>query len=355
MYINRIVLRDVRSISELDIELRNQWTDAPLSSVLFTGINGSGKTTILRAIAALWEAFGYWLEGKPLTKRLQNQVQNGILTESNWLAIEIREFPDLLVPPQSLWLVISKSIHELDVFRLNIDYSSNLVIGEVHQQQKTEFYFASLRNNNNWLEHMHNQKTRQELTGEFIENPLPNLLFLPIERNLASQTQNRKLGVYTEPVYRWFLSIEKRGEDIEELLKNQKVRNPQVFYEIIEGINGLLSGKRITDFDQNTRLQVEVNSNGRSAHYIDKLSSGEIQCLLLWTTVSRWLAPRGIVLIDEPDLHLHVSLQRHFIHELEKLVLSKNGQLIVASHSPELWEEYSERQRIDLTAEVKHG
>ena len=36
--------------------------------------------------------------------------------------------------------------------------------------------------------------------------------------------------------------------------------------------------------------------------------------------IFKWLENGGIVLIDEPDFHLHVSLQSHFIHELEKVV-----------------------------------
>jgi predicted ATP-dependent endonuclease of OLD family len=67
--------------------------------------------------------------------------------------------------------------------------------------------------------------------------------------------------------------------------------------------------------------------------------------------VSRWLQPGGVVLIDEPDLHMHVAWQRQFIHEVEKRVLAKQGQLIITSHSPELWEEYNQFQSFDLSVE----
>jgi len=67
--------------------------------------------------------------------------------------------------------------------------------------------------------------------------------------------------------------------------------------------------------------------------------------------ISRWLMDGGIVLIDEPDLHMHVSWQRALIRELESLVQQKNGQIIVTSHSPTFWEEYNEAQRFNLNME----
>ncbi|MGF1506844.1 MAG: AAA family ATPase [Anaerolineae bacterium] len=57
-------------------------------------------------------------------------------------------------------------------------------------------------------------------------------------------------------------------------------------------------------------------------------SAGEQQCLIMMFMVSRWLMPGGIVLVDEPDMHLHVSLQRHFIHELEKHSLTRAKSII---------------------------
>src|SRR5258708_32688056 len=136
------------------------------------------------------------------------------------------------------------------------------------------------------------------------------------------------------------------------MLRNLKVRNPDWFYETLRHINTFLeqNGKRLTDFNSQLRLMVEIDgsTNNRNfdgspyKHRVEKLSSGEQQCLILIFMVSRWLMQGGIVLIDEPDLHMHGSWQRALTHELESLVAEKNGQLIVTSHSELLIEEYGE-------------
>jgi len=43
-----------------------------------------------------------------------------------------------------------------------------------------------------------------------------------------------------------------------------------------------------------------------------------------------------VLLLDEPDAHLHASLQSLLLKKLEKICKSKNKQILMVSHSPEL-------------------
>ena len=56
--------------------------------------------------------------------------------------------------------------------------------------------------------------------------------------------------------------------------------------------------------------------------------------------VQRWLQPGGVVLIDEPDLHLHPSLVSPLLATLENIIRGRSGQLIITSHATELWQRY---------------
>jgi predicted ATPase len=56
-------------------------------------------------------------------------------------------------------------------------------------------------------------------------------------------------------------------------------------------------------------------------------------------TVLRFGSPGCVVLLDEPELHQHRSLMRGGLAALERLVVERlSGQLIVASHAPEVWD-----------------
>lgn len=70
---------------------------------------------------------------------------------------------------------------------------------------------------------------------------------------------------------------------------------------------------------------------------IDQVSSGEIELLSFagWIILQEFRG--GLLLIDEPELHLHPQWQTTFIPALREL--SSQTQFIVASHSDAVWEQ----------------
>jgi ABC-type lipoprotein export system ATPase subunit len=346
MYINRIILRDARNFDNLDLRLRNDWTEEPLRSILLTGPNGSGKTTLLRVIAALWENFSGWLGSRKVFLNSQHS-QRGLLTQTGLVAIEIHdlyEFP--------IWLFTATKPEYWEELQQLTNNKGTRTFGEIREHPRGRLQLKST-GNSDWLGELRQQKERLQVG---IDNAplLPNLIFLEADTRSIKTPRDYSTEIYPETIYQWYVTYEGRDrgyKHIESMLRNLKLRSPQQFKETLDLINQFFGDeKRITDFDDNLRLRVQISEGRkiRTWHYIEELSSGEQQCLILMFMVSRWLMPGGIVLIDEPDLHLHVSLQRQFIHELEKVVEERQGQLIVASHSPTMWEEYNERQRTEL-------
>lgn len=59
--------------------------------------------------------------------------------------------------------------------------------------------------------------------------------------------------------------------------------------------------------------------------------SGTLQVLLLLAFL--YARPATVVLLDEPDAHQHVTLQRQVYDLIRKVARERGGQLVVATHS----------------------
>lgn len=71
----------------------------------------------------------------------------------------------------------------------------------------------------------------------------------------------------------------------------------------------------------------------------DSLSSGHKIVLLAMTHLADRVAERTLVLIDEPETHLHPPLLSAFIRAVSDLLFEQNGVAIVATHSPVVLQE----------------
>lgn len=69
------------------------------------------------------------------------------------------------------------------------------------------------------------------------------------------------------------------------------------------------------------------------------LSSGHKIILLIITRLIEKLEEKTLVLIDEPESHLHPPLLSALIREISDLLIQKNGVAIVATHSPVVLQE----------------
>lgn len=81
---------------------------------------------------------------------------------------------------------------------------------------------------------------------------------------------------------------------------------------------------------------------------VDQLSSGELE----WVTLGGTLllrSFRGILLVDEPELHMHPEFQALLLPALRKVV--PEAQIILATHADPPWEQVYSFQRLLLVPE----
>jgi predicted ATP-binding protein involved in virulence len=80
----------------------------------------------------------------------------------------------------------------------------------------------------------------------------------------------------------------------------------------------------------------------------DSLSSGEQHEIVLFYQLLFRLKPSSLILIDEPEISLHVAWQQEFLNDLINISRVSNIEALIASHSPDII-----NQRWDLTVELK--
>jgi ABC-type transport system involved in cytochrome c biogenesis ATPase subunit len=95
-----------------------------------------------------------------------------------------------------------------------------------------------------------------------------------------------------------------------------------------------------------------VGKAGRLDIPLEKLSSGEQHQLVLFFELLFQTKPGTLILIDEPELSLHVSWQKKFIPDLLKIIELNKFDVLLATHSPQLigwWDDIV----VDLGEEVE--
>jgi len=77
----------------------------------------------------------------------------------------------------------------------------------------------------------------------------------------------------------------------------------------------------------------------KSRKIFKNLSSGHQIVLLTITRLVESVEERTLVLLDEPESHLHPPLLSAFVRSLSELLVYRNGVAIIATHSPVILQE----------------
>ena len=92
---------------------------------------------------------------------------------------------------------------------------------------------------------------------------------------------------------------------------------------------------------------VLTTANGQTLP-LEKLSSGEQQELILFYRLLFQVEKDTLILIDEPELSLHVAWQKQFLEDLQEVTRLAQIDVLIATHSPQIIND-----RWDLTVELK--
>ena len=103
--------------------------------------------------------------------------------------------------------------------------------------------------------------------------------------------------------------------------------------EYVNIVNEIFLDKTVTVSDSG-KIGITMN-NGMSLPLV-KLSSGEKQIIIMFYALLFHAEPGSIVILDEPEISLHVSWQQKLGRYFSDICRVRNIQMIVATHSPQV-------------------
>ena len=182
--------------------------------------------------------------------------------------------------------------------------------------------------------------------------PLPNIVhFPPDARSMQSSWSGgaKRLDLYD---CNWLANFNSQF-DLDSLLFTVRATQPERHAEALRLVNQMLApaGKRVSAAEgRDGRLCIEHFEEPQSPpHPWTALSSGERQMLLLVVYTVCLLREHSVLLIDEPDLHIHIGMIAQLMETLERVVRERDSQLIVAAHSQLVWDWFArDEERIEL-------
>lgn len=109
-------------------------------------------------------------------------------------------------------------------------------------------------------------------------------------------------------------------------------------------INSRLTFKKLTI---SREYGIQIIDEKKKVLKLSDLSSGEQQEIVLFYELIFETPNNSLLLIDEPEISLHIIWQKIFMDDLQKVVKIKNLKVIVATHSPQIINNYWDNQ-VDL-------
>lgn len=378
MQIQSFSLKNIGQFQDLSVSVAPT-QDYPSNITVFIGNNGSGKTSLLKSVATALTWF---------VARLKHDKSNGtpipesvILNTANAAAVEIivndqnlqqqsqaykwritknrtarkAEFTTHLTELNQITSYYKQWLGEDDqsslpliafypVERSVIDIP--LEINEKHQFLQIDGYDNALNNAVDFRRFFEWFRDREDVENELTKQAKDNFLINEDMESILADLENADKRVDS-------LEVGDFGRLRQEIEKLRKAFDFKNRYELIREIDTQLEAVRqaiyvfIPEFSKlqvirKPDLHMSVDKNGEKL-IVNQLSQGEKSLMALVGDIARRLAMmnpklenplqgKGIILIDEIDMHLHPQWQRSIIQRLQTTF--PNCQFILSTHSP---------------------
>ncbi len=281
-FISKIKIKNVRHLKDISILIGEN----EMKHLIFTGDNGSGKTSVLEEI-------------RDYIKHITEEVSNEMILSNN-----------LQNPIEPLDRNIEINI-EKKAFDLRFKWQTgNFVLAYFEAHRK--FIGKTFTPDNKGIELPQNPGINENLAEEYF---MPFTVLNKFQAMLLSEKGDNKVN---ENFKIWFAN-----------LKN-------ILREIFDDENLEIEFQTIV---QKLGINMEIKTKDRSKFNFEQLTDGYASILeivfelilRMYNKTQNLYIMEGIVLIDEPESHLHIKMQKRLMPLLTKIF--PKIQFIIATHS----------------------
>ena len=344
---NLIELKNFKKFEEINIDLNDK------GLTLISGVNNSGKTSLLHALA-VWEYAKILL----VNYRGKDSLLENYDVEKKGLGIPTESFSPISMPSlKYLWkdqktngsysLKIKvgwKGTENKNLF-LEISYTlngnnfaikksdSNLVESDMIPTIAYLPPFGGMDENESWL----SKADRRKLIGKGQAGSVIRNLLLDLHESHEKFIEDRKNELFpnkkrlTQSDQNTLREFDTEWRQLKTILSD--VFHVNLYVHDFDSLFHNFISIDVLDLIKNSNTQ-EKERNISSRRDLMVEGSGFLQ----WLSVFALALDKNndILLLDEPDAHLHSSLQSLLLEKLEQICKENNKQVLMVSHSSDL-------------------
>ena len=290
--ISKVVIRNFKRFDKVAFDIPGH--------IVLAGPNNTGKTTLLQAIAAWDLAFRKWSELNDF-QRHGGAYTYAPIARQAFAAVPLRQF-DLLWTERKTHGPIEIEVSHSEGWRVAM---------EIHHDTTEQIKV----------------RPRKDIEPYFLNGIKLSTVFIPPMTGLSTQEPLYGRQEYLDST----IGQGKPGEVLRNLLVQAK-HNEQAWQALQNAIQRLFGYELLPPDEKGTYIIAEYQAVKNGPRFdIASAGSGFQQVLMLLTFLNT--RPGSVLLLDEPDAHLHVILQDAIYGELRSVAMEKHSQLIIATHS----------------------
>jgi len=295
--INKVVVNNFKKFEYLEFDLP--------AHVVIVGQNNSGKTTLLQAIACWTELASRWTINFPDFARENDgnypSIRLNILT---FQTVPLVDFDHLwnhknVHSPTSIWLHTKSWKIGFEIIYFERELAVIRPMKEVDENDIDKYLGQPI-----------NSTYISPSTGLDLKEPLYDSVVIP----------NR-------------LALRQGGSILRNLLL--RISQDSDKWNELRSIVRSFFGFELDPPSPTAEIYIRYrHSISDTSYELSSAASGFLQILMIYATLL--YQESSVILIDEPDAHLHILLQNKIYQDIQKYTRQADSQLIIATHSEHL-------------------